>query len=62
MVYSDRLSEIPKTPQGFNRLCQLLRGDKRKERYTCKYIGPYKGKDRFDFYLQAKKKKENDRT
>jgi len=59
MNIADRLSEILKTPQGFNRLCQLLKSDKRKERYTVKYIGPYKGKDRFDFYLQAKKEKEN---
>lgn len=59
MNIAERLSEVLKTPEGFNRLCQLLRGDKRKERYTVKYIGPYKGKDRFDFYLQAKKDKEN---
>jgi hypothetical protein len=62
MNIADRLSEILKTPQGFNRLCQLLKSDKRKDRYAVKYIGPYKGKDRFDFYLQAKKDKENDRT
>lgn len=62
MNIADRLSEILKTPQGFDRLCELLKGDKRKEKYTVKYIGPNKGKDRFDFYLQAKKDKENDRN
>jgi hypothetical protein len=58
MNITDRLSEILKTPQGFERLCQLLKGDKRKDRYTVKYIGPHKGKDRFDYYLKNKRIKE----
>lgn len=56
--FSERLSEVLKTPQGFDRLCKLLKGDKRKERYTVKHIGPNKGLDRFDRYLQRKKEKE----
>lgn len=54
----ERLSEALKTPEAVDKLCKLLKGDKRKERYTVKYIGLQKGKDRFDYYLQNKRIKE----
>ena len=53
-----RLFEALRTPEAVDKLCKLLKGDKRKDRYTVKYIGPYKGKDRFDYYLKNKRIKE----
>ena len=65
MNIAERLSEILKTPQGFNRLCQLLKrqssykGNKSKEEYQREYQKKYKEQHRKNsqkYYEKNRKK------
>ena len=64
-VFSERLSEVLKTPKGIDRLCKLLKrqnsykGNKSKEEYQREYQKKYKEQHRKNsqkYYEKNKKK------